>query len=127
MPHHFDWLEFRSADNTATKAFYTQAFGWEFMDFGDNYVFAMPGGDGAPGCGFRMGSPEGTPQTVAYINTLDIDQSIADVQGAGGTLVVEKFEVPQVGFVAFFKDPTGNIVGLHQSPADHGHHNGEPH
>jgi predicted enzyme related to lactoylglutathione lyase len=86
------------------------------MEFGDGYIFAMPGGPEAPGCGFRLNPPEGTPQTVAYINTADIDQSIADVQAAGGTVVVEKTAIEQVGFVAFFKDPSDNIVGLHQPP-----------
>lgn len=116
MPHHFDWLEFRSSDNAATKSFYSRAFGWEFHEFGDGYVFAMPGGNDAPGCGFRQDSPEGTPQTVAYINTTDIDKSIEDVKEAGGNIVHEKFAIEQVGFVAFFKDPSGNIVGLHQMP-----------
>ena len=124
MPHHFDWLEFRSDDNNATKAFYTRAFGWEFMEFGEGYVFAMPGGHEAPGCGFRQGTPDGTPQTVAYINTSDIDRSIEDVKAAGGTVVVEKSAIEQVGFIAFFKDPSGNIVGLHQSPEGHGEGNG---
>ena len=125
MPHHFDWLEFRSDDNVATKSFYSKAFGWQFEDFGENYAIAMPGGVGAPGCSFRQGAPAGTPQTVAYINTGDIDATIASVKAAGGTVVFEKSEIDQVGFIAFFKDPSGNIVGLHQSPAGHGEHGKE--
>jgi predicted enzyme related to lactoylglutathione lyase len=115
MPHHFDWLEFRSANNAKTKEFYGGAFGWKFHDFGDGYMFAMPGGHQAPGAGFRANCPDGTPQTVAYINTEDIDASIEAVKAAGGTIVVEKFAQEQVGYISFFKDPSGNIVGLHQN------------
>jgi len=69
MPHHIDWLEFDAVDTATIREFCSQAFGWEFHEFGDSDVFAMPGGHQAPDARFRTNRPDETPQTVAYIKT----------------------------------------------------------
>ena len=33
----------------------------------------------------------------------------------GGTLALTKMAIPHVGWVAYVKDPDGNIFGLHQA------------
>jgi predicted enzyme related to lactoylglutathione lyase len=44
----------------------------------------------------------------------DIDEAIQKITTNGGTLVVPKTELPNVGWRAFFRDPEGNINGLWQ-------------
>ena len=115
MAHHIDWIEFVSTDNKAQTEFYSGLFGWKMQSFMPGYDTWMP--DSGPGGGFRENCPEGTPQTVIYVNVADIDATLKQVAELGGTVAVEKFEIaPEVGWAAFFKDPSGNIVGLHQDP-----------
>ena len=118
MAHHIDWIEFVSNDNKALTEFYGRLFGWKMQNFFPGYDVWMP--ESGPGGGFREGYEPGTPQTVIYVNVEDIDASLQLVAELGGTVVVPKTEIsPEVGWSAFFKDPTGNIVGLHQNPAGH--------
>jgi predicted enzyme related to lactoylglutathione lyase len=42
----------------------------------------------------------------------DIDADLRKAESLGGTTVVPKTEIPQVGWFAIFKDPSGNKVGL---------------
>ena len=118
MTHHIDWIEFVSTDNRALSAFYEKLFGWKMQGFMPGYDVWMP--DSGPGGGFRENCPAGTPQTVIYVNVADIDATLAQVAETGGTVVVAKTEIaPEVGWSAIFRDPSGNIVGLHQNPAGH--------
>jgi predicted enzyme related to lactoylglutathione lyase len=118
MAHFVDWIEFISDDNGKMSAFYAKLFGWKTQNFFPGYDVFTP--DSGPGGGFREGYEPGTPMTVVYINVDDIDASLKLVSELGGTVVVPKTEIaPDVGWSAFFKDPTGNIVGLHQNPPGH--------
>ena len=103
-------------DPEKSIAFYSQVFGWTFQKFGDeNYWLINTGPEDEPGIhGGLMKKNPGQPHTYV-INVADIDKSIADVKGAGGAIVLEKMEIPNVGFVAYFTDPDGIITGLHQS------------
>lgn len=48
------------------------------------------------------------------IDVQSIDDMIPRIEGAGGNVVVPKMPIPGVGYVAYFKDLDGHIVGLHQ-------------
>ena len=49
------------------------------------------------------------------IESESIDQSIAKINAAGGTIVVPKMPIPGVGWLAYFKDTEGNIFGVMQA------------
>ena len=36
--HKIDYLEFQSSDIAVTKAFFSEVFGWQYTDYGDDYV-----------------------------------------------------------------------------------------
>lgn len=52
---------------------------------------------------------------VNSIDVPDMDAAIRRVEGAGGLIVVPKMPIPTVGWLAYFKDPDGNIHGLYQN------------
>ena len=39
---------------------------------------------------------------------------MAAIESAGGTLAHPKNAIPGVGWQAYFKDPEGNVFGVHQ-------------
>ena len=63
--NHINYVEFKSTDLEATKTFYSNAFGWQFTDYGDSYVaFESSGLDG----GFEKTSYVSWMQQVHYIS-----------------------------------------------------------
>ena len=49
-----------------------------------------------------------------YINVEDIDMHTDRFKNAGGTVTIEKQEVPGFGWSVMGMDPEGNLVGLFQ-------------
>ena len=52
------------------------------------------------------------PSTVNTIDVPSVDQYIKKVESNGGSLVRLKMAVPGVGWMAYFKDPEGNMFGI---------------
>ncbi len=70
-----------------------------------------PGIDG----GFSLRS-ETVKSTVVTLDVPDIDATLAGVVAHGGTIVAPKMPIGDMGFVAYFQDTEGNVVGLWQGP-----------
>jgi predicted enzyme related to lactoylglutathione lyase len=51
---------------------------------------------------------------VLTINVDNIENSIEKIQKSGGKIIQGKMEVPNIGFIAYFQDTEGNILGLIQ-------------
>jgi hypothetical protein len=76
-------------------------------------------GEERVGGGFNAISDENPAGTVVfYIHTDDLAASVAKVKEMGGEIMVESYEIPTVGTMATFKDPSGNMVSLLQPAPD---------
>ena len=87
--NHIDYVEFAAGDLEAVKKFYEQAFGWEFQDWGPDYIsFSASGLEG----GFRGGEEPtaGGPLIILYAE--DLDASEKKVVAAGGEQNTERSE-----------------------------------
>ena len=105
-------VEFSTKDRQASGKFYADLFGWKVEQMPQMNYATFESGDGVGG-GFSPimeNNPAGT--TVVYIDTDDIEASLADVKRLGGKMEVPKTEIPGMGWFAIFTDPTGNKVGL---------------
>jgi predicted enzyme related to lactoylglutathione lyase len=111
------------ADNMArAKKFYASVFGWKLEDVpGMNYTMArtievdkktrMPKRPGAINGG--MMKKGGTFKTTTLtIDVGDIDKAVQRIVKAGGKLAKKKQSVMDMGWIAYVKDPEGNLVGL---------------
>jgi uncharacterized protein len=99
-----------------TIEFFKQAFGWSFQQFGnEEYWLAMTGDPELPGInGGIMKKKDPHQPVVNSINVEDLDKAIINIEKAGGTIVVPRTAIPTVGWIAYFKDPDGNIHGIYQ-------------
>lgn len=110
-PVHFEIL---TSNPEAIATFYRDVFGWQFeqWDGPRSYWVMTTGPENRPGInGGIMGAH--LPQPV--INTLRVDsmtKAIADVEAAGGKIVMGPNAVRGVGSHAYAADPDGNIFGL---------------
>lgn len=113
-------FEIPATDPDAVIAFYEKAFGWTFHKWdGPMDYWLVSTGDaaeaGIDGGLMRRMDPEQPVTNV--IAVASVDQHVAKIAGAGGEIVVPKMPVPGVGWLAYFKDPDGNISGIMQNDA----------
>jgi predicted enzyme related to lactoylglutathione lyase len=111
------WFESASADIPASAKFYEDLFGWSFVtDEEMNYTMTdTPPGD--IGMGFSpIDEERGTPpgSVLVYIDVADVDATIARAKEVGGQVLMDKMEIPTVGWMAVFGDPGGNRIGVMQ-------------
>ncbi len=123
MPNHpIVHIEFPAADPGAAAKFYADAFDWQ-LQVDPSFDYHMFSAEGGPGGGFvKVGATAGpgtvdykTGEPLIYIQTDDIEASLAKIESLGGKTLLPKTEIPQVGWWALFADPTGNRVGLYTS------------
>ncbi len=100
-----------------TMNFFKEVFGWTFQQFGtEDYWTVLTGDDKTPGInGGLMKKRDPQQPIVNSIDVNDIDVAISKIEKAGGLIVVPKMPIPTVGWLAYFKDPEGNIHGVYQS------------
>jgi predicted enzyme related to lactoylglutathione lyase len=54
---------------------------------------------------------------IAYVCTIEtksVDESLTQILAHGGQLALAKMAIPAVGWLAYAKDPEGNIFGVMQ-------------
>jgi uncharacterized protein len=116
-------FELHSSDPHRARQFYGDVFGWTFNEFGDGSYVLVTTGEGGRGIDggivIRRGPPPIDGQPVnAFVCTLDVpslDAYIDRVADSGGILAVPKVAVPNVGWLAYAKDPDGNLFGMMES------------
>ena len=103
-----DYIEFAASDIPEIKSFYTNAFGWEFTDYGPDYTSFN---DGRLGGGFYSAQEvtSGGPLVVLY--SVDLAAAEARIPEFGGTIVRPTFEFPG-GRRFHFADPSGNELAV---------------
>jgi predicted enzyme related to lactoylglutathione lyase len=100
-----------------TMDFFKEVFNWSFQQFGpETYWIAMTGNEKLPGInGAIMKKKDPQQPIVNSIDVENLDAAITKIEKAGGQIVVSKMPIPTIGWLAYFKDPDGNIHGLYQN------------
>ncbi len=119
-------FEIQATDPDSLSHYYSELFGWKFSRWGDTpYWIIETGQVGMPsingGLLQRNGPPPSDGQSVnAFVCTIEVDnldQYFTRTLALGGTAAVPKMPIPGVGWLAYVKDPNGNILGLMQTDA----------
>ena len=103
-----DYIELPATDMAATRAFYEQAFGWQFQSWGDEY-FSFEDGRLAGGLRKAESNTTGGPLVVIY--ALDLAAIHEQVTAAGGRISVDTFSFPG-GRRFQFLDPSDNELAV---------------
>jgi predicted enzyme related to lactoylglutathione lyase len=112
--HAIDYVELSAADLTTSRAFYEQAFGWQFNDYGPGYAgIRAPSGDGEVG-GLSAAAEPVTRGPLVLLYSDDLDATVAAVEAAGGQVVQGPYEFPG-GRRFHFTDPNGTELGVWSS------------
>jgi len=111
--HKIDYIELSATDIARAKEFYAKVFGWQFQDWGPEYVSFDAASAGVNG-GFSKAGPgqvrgEAAPLIVLY--SADLKATEAAVVAAGGNIVTPTFEFPG-GRRFHFSDGLGNVLAV---------------
>ena len=103
--------------------FYSALFGWSFNKWGPaDYWLIETGSADKPGInggllprhGPRPGEMQPVSSFVCTVEVSSLDASVQKSTSLGGTVALPKMPIPGVGWLAYVKDPDGNILGLMQ-------------
>lgn len=121
MANNLSFFSIHADDLNRTREFYTQVFGWRFEPWGPPGFYLIHTGDaqnpGILGSLSERRAPLSGTGMRGYECTIsvdDIDQTIRAIQAHGGTIAMEKFNIPTVGTGCYFLDPDGNRAGAMQ-------------
>ena len=109
--HALNYVELTVTDLQAATDFYAAAFGWKFIDYGDQYAgILMPEASTEESGGLLLSDkprPVGGPFVLLYSDNLD--STARAIEAAGGWLDQPAFPG---GRRLHFTDPSGNELGV---------------
>ncbi|MBO0698782.1 MAG: VOC family protein [Zavarzinella sp.] len=118
-------FEVHAEDPDRAARFYAGLLGWQFKkwDGPADYWLITTGPADQPGINGglvrrRGAGPLDGAAVNAYVCTsavTDVDHGIKRATELGGTVAHPKMPIPGVGWLAYVKDPEGNILGLMQN------------
>ncbi|MGY1805756.1 VOC family protein [Blastococcus sp. SYSU D00669] len=113
-------------DGDRARSFYKEAFGWQLMEMPEmDYTIVSTGPSGEQGPtepGFINGGMlsrriAATTGPVVVVDVESIEVALERIGELGGSTVVGKTPVGDMGFAAYVTDPEGNVVGLWETAA----------
>lgn len=112
-------------DGDRARGFYKEAFGWNISQIpemsytmvssGPTSEQGMPSEPGFINGGMFQKDSYGVGTPVITVEVDSIDAALERVAALGGTTVVPKETIGDMGWAAYFKDTEGNVMGLWQS------------
>ena len=103
-----NFVELPSKNLSEAKSFYSKVFGWSLTDFGPTYSCTMTGD---VDLGLQADGTEATAGPLAVIAVEDLEEALAAVRKAGGTITKPIFSFPG-GRRFHFRDPNGNELAV---------------
>lgn len=116
MPTPVAHFELWSDDPARLSAFYQRAFDWTIDLLQEMNYHAVRAEEGGIGGGLMRPQRGPWPGNMSfYIKVDDLDAYKRRIVDAGGTIIVERQEVPDVGVFALFEDPDKRVLGIWQA------------
>ena len=104
-------LEFRSFDFARASAFYAKVFAWRTEQNATSTYMKLDAEDG-PSAGWVRAEVSQAPGPLAYVVVEDLAATLAEVESAGGRVLVPKLPFAGGGGIAIFADPDGNVLAI---------------
>jgi predicted enzyme related to lactoylglutathione lyase len=112
-------LEIPVADVLESATFYERVFGWETRDQDTDHAGFVDPGAGLAGTWVAQPAGRAGDEVLFDLHVEDIEGTMARVWGHGGEVVEPPHLDAEGGqWVAAFRDPAGNLIGLYQDDAD---------
>jgi hypothetical protein len=119
------WVDTSQPDPAAAAAFYGGLFGWETEDVmppdaPQRYLMARIRGEDVAAIGSQQPGAEGPPTWLTYVWVVDAEETARKVRDAGGSVLMEPFDVGAAGRMAVLADPAGATFAAWQAKEHRG-------
>ena len=104
------FFDIAGPDDAALKSFYSSIFDWDPDEAGQ---FGVP-----VATPFQAAIRKDPTEKRIYIGVPDITETLSQIEQAGGSIDVPRFEVAGVVVLGLFRDPAGNPMGLVEMDGD---------
>lgn len=115
-PGTFCWAELGTPDAAAATRFYAALFGWTAEDrpMGSDAFYTMLHSDGRSAAALyqQEAAQHDPPRWLSYISVASASDAAARAKALGGAVLMEPFDVLDVGRMAMVQDPAGAVVAL---------------
>ncbi len=116
-PGAFCWADLGTPDAAAATRFYTTLFGWTADDrpIGPDGFYTMLSVGGRAVAALYQLEPAAAgprPQWLSYISVANASAAAERARALGGAILMEPFDVLDVGRMTMVQDPTGAVVAL---------------
>jgi uncharacterized protein len=121
MANPFVHVELNTTDVDRAKAFYGKLFNWEMKDMPlpvGTYTM-VDVGKGTGGGIMTQLMPDTPSMWLPYVSVDDIDAATKKARSLGAEIMKASQEVPDMGWLTIFTDPTGAILGLWEPKMEH--------
>lgn len=123
-------FEIHASNPEGLIPFYKSMFGWSIEPWGPPGMYWLirtapdtdtgmepPGIDGGmvPRRGGMASEGQAVNAFVCTVNVEDVSAAMEKAVALGGTVALPRMPIPTVGWLGYFKDPDGNIVGVMQN------------
>lgn len=114
----FIWYELMTSDADAASAFYADVVGWQVTpagmpDMDYRFLWAGAADDQRNGAGGLLGLTQemiasgARPAWMGYLAVDTVDDAVARISAAGGSVLMPAWDIPDVGRMAMVTDPQG--------------------
>jgi len=115
----FVWHDLATTDVDNAKDFYARLFGWETEVWKPGEMdYPMIKANGQQHGGFGSAQPGMPSAWLGHVVVEDLDGVVEKVRSAGGSILGEPMEIPEVGRFAIVRDPDGAVVSAFQPASE---------
>ena len=111
------WIDLMTSDKDASRAFYSELFGWTSEDAGEEYGhYVNFSRDGVQIAGCMDKQPDSPIPDIwsVYLATADADATVAAIGPLGGQTMFPVMDVMDLGRMSMLLDPGGAAIGIWQ-------------
>ena len=111
-------FEINAEEPERAVRFYQEIFGWEIVKWDGpvDYWIVNTGDETSPG--INGGVVKRRNSSASFVNIIevpDIEHYLKKIEEAGGEVVQQKTVIHGLGWMAYCRDPEGNLFGLIQN------------
>jgi len=113
-------FELPADDPEKLVEFYREVFGWTIQKWDGpmDYWLITTGPKDEPGIdGGIARRSKGDSGAINSIDVPSVDEFVAKIESGGGSVIAPKRAIPGVGYLAYCKDPDGNVFCIMEEDA----------
>jgi uncharacterized protein len=111
----FVWHDLNTTDVEAATRFYTELLGWDVEVWKPGEMdYPMINAKGSQHGGFGPAQGGAPSHWVGHVVVDNADAAGKRAQGAGGSVIVDPMDIPEVGRFTIVRDPQGSVISAFQ-------------